>query len=130
MLSLSACRKSLNNKFLHAVRLREMELNFVFLRAVTVHWYCSRAKNEKRQKQLGLDVQAVFQSLRFASLNTSLYTREAQQGLFDYILAWFRPLYRQSESTQQSLGAFLYIVAFISFRVLQSLPSSFLCLPC
>ena len=60
MLSLSACRKSLNNKFLHAVRLREMELNFVFLRVVTVHWYCSRAKNEKRLKKLGLDVQSFF----------------------------------------------------------------------
>ena len=86
MLSLSACRKSLNNKFLHAVRLREMELNFVFLRVVTVQYQVAtkqstglffpnhrfgatvscalhnslRAKNEKRLKKLGLDVQSFF----------------------------------------------------------------------
>ena len=29
-----------------------------------VQWYCPRAKDEKRQKKLGLDVQAFFQSLR------------------------------------------------------------------
>jgi len=30
-----------------------------------VQWYCPRAKDKKRQKQLGLDVQAAFsQSLR------------------------------------------------------------------
>jgi len=35
-----------------------MELNFVFLRAVTVRWYCSRAKNEKRQLPQKFDISA------------------------------------------------------------------------
>ena len=59
-----ACRKSQNNKFLHADRLREMELNFVFLRAGAVRRYRPRAKNEKRQNSLGFDAQGCFQSLR------------------------------------------------------------------
>ena len=29
-----------------------------------VRWYCPRTKDKKRQKELGLDVQALFQSLR------------------------------------------------------------------
>ena len=100
-----------------------MELNFVFLRAVTVHWYCSRAKNEKRQKQLGLDVQAVFQSLRFASLNTSLYTREAQQGFFDYILAWFRPLYRQSGHSLWLIRGYAFYMCIFSI-ILNAIPDN------
>ena len=63
-LHLSACRKSQNNKFLHAVRLREMELNFVFLRVGAVRWYRPRAKNGKRQNSLGFNAQGCFQSLR------------------------------------------------------------------
>ena len=38
----------------------EMELNFVFLRAGAVRLYRPRAKNEKRQKRIELDVQYAF----------------------------------------------------------------------
>ena len=88
MLSLSACRKSLNNKFLHAVRLREMELNFVFLRVVTVHWYCSRAKNEKRLKKLGLNVQAFFNP----SVRNKLHPPPFTQGRLNkvYLIIFWR----------------------------------------
>ena len=94
----SACRKSQNNKFLHAVRLREMELNFVFLRVGAVRWYRPRAKNGKRQKCLGL-VQGIFHMVSTLQHFYGEHSSPLRANYFSkFILAWFSPLYRQSKA--------------------------------
>ena len=52
-----------------------MELNFAFLRVGAVRWYCPRAKGEKRQKQIELDVQSVFVSPQFRFAQQRLASR-------------------------------------------------------
>ena len=79
-----------------------MELNFVFLRVGAVRWYRPRAKNEKRQNRLGLDVQAGFTIPPSAINRTHLPLHKGGSNRF-ILFGVVQTIYRQSYFAMISL---------------------------
>ena len=82
-------------------RLREIEVNFVFLRAGAVRGYCPRAKNEKRRTAVRISnpYRCFFvRSLRQNGTAKTPSPTKENAMLHTFILAWFTRLYRQSEA--------------------------------
>ena len=97
------------------------------MRVGAVRWYCPRAKDKKRQKRLGLDVQAVFsQSLRVHNkLHPPPFAREAKRLIYFYSARFSHFIDSLTADTNASdidnimhikSGVFLFLMVFDMLR--------------